>query len=251
MKGTNATILNIFRVLFPEIRIYPRQIPVFRGAVASWAETPLFHNHLDTSQLSYRYPLIQYRSVEGRGCIYGFQEGTHALQQVLFRPGDHKLMSKIGQLDLNYYSIVNERHELNLTENWIAYYLNDWLALNADNYLEWKQNPRLVHRVGLLENVLTAHLLSFASGIGWRLPEGGLQVELMDIYHHRKVKVHGTDSIAFNIRYRSNLNLPDGIALGRAVSHGFGVQNRMLSASDRILVSDEKALLEEVNMDLE
>lgn len=221
--------MNVIQVVFPEVKLYPQQIPVFRGAVAGWAgrEDALFHNHQGEKGVAYRYPLIQYRCVEGHGSLYALQEGVAAVQQALLRPGNHQVESKEGVFALNYYSIANEQHELKLSEKWATYYLNDWLALNSENYRIWREQPGLRHRVSLLEGALAGHLLAFATGIGWRLPQGSLKVELLDTYSRRKVKVHGNESIAFNIRYRSNLELPDDIALGKAVSHGFGVQNRM------------------------
>ena len=248
MEASKAIILNTFQVVFPEVNLYPRQIPVFRGAIAEWAgwDNDYFHNHLSEEQVVYRYPLIQYRSVEGRGCLYALQEGVTALQQALFRPGDHCIESKEGALNLNYYSISNQQHELKLLDGWAVYYLNDWLALNTDNYQKWKQNPRLMQRAMLLEEILAGHLLGFAAGIGWRLPERSIQVEVMDIYQQRKVKVHGADSIAFNIRYRANLLLPDDIGLGRSVSHGFGVQNKMRVRNKRAGKVTVDQLLQEV-----
>lgn len=248
MNTSDSKILNTLQVVFQEVKLFPRQIPVFRGAVAEWAgwDKALFHNHQPGEKLHYRYPLIQYRCMEGHGCLYALEEGVAAVQQALFRSGDHTVESKEGPMGFNYYSIANEQHELKLSDKLTTYYLNDWLALNSENYRIWKEHPGLGNRVSLLEGALAGHLLAFATGIGWQLPQGSLKVELLDIYNKRKVKVHGNESIAFNVRYRTNLQLPDDIALGKAVSHGFGVQNRMRERSEGGRNIELSQLLQEV-----
>ena len=46
----------------------------------------------------------------------------------------------------------------------------------------------------------------------------------MDLHDRRKTRYHDTELMAFDLCSRCNLLLPEDIALGKAVSHGFGVQ---------------------------
>ena len=101
--------------------------------------------------------------------------------------------------------------------------MQHWLALNEENYRTWLELDDLSERVALLERVLAAHLLSFAKGMQWQLPEH-MEVKLVDMVQHRTVRYHDVPLMAFDVVYKTNLELPTLIGLGKAVSHGYGWQ---------------------------
>ena len=213
-----------------DIGLHPRQIQRWRGMVAESAglENELFHNHNSAAPdaegaaadgLHHRYPLIHYRSRGGKACLWGMGEGAEALKNWA-----QKMQAKNGDNNWRLQQWIEKDHTLELTpDTFHTYRLMDWIALNGANYHQWKQCGSLAERVALLDNILAAHLLKFASGAGWVLPQR-LEARLLLIRDIRQVRLFGENRMAFNAVYRANIRLPDGIALGSAVAFGFGYQ---------------------------
>jgi hypothetical protein len=101
--------------------------------------------------------------------------------------------------------------------------LYKWLALNEDNYARWQRCQSLGERIALLERILTAQIITLAKGIGWQIPDL-LEVRIQHLQQTQRIVYRGTNLVAFNIAYTANVLLPPHIALGKAVSHGFGWQ---------------------------
>jgi hypothetical protein len=100
--------------------------------------------------------------------------------------------------------------------------LHNYIALNEKNLADWQEHQSLPARAALLERCLTAHILKFCSAIRWQLPPKSLQVELLDFRSHT-TRAFDNPFLAFDVLFRTNITLPQGIGLGKAVSHGFGV----------------------------
>lgn len=220
-----------------DLPLFPRELPQFRGAIAEAAgwEHDLFHNHdnnpdlfnlktvsLESSNLHYRYPLIQYRIKDRKAALFALQEGVDPLRRFLLGAPDTLYMG--GKLvPLRMIHLEEKEHPLRMLPHPNTYKLFKWLPLNGDNYEKWLQCHSLSERIALLERVLASHIISFAKGVGWRLPER-LEVHLQHIQQVQQVSCHGNPMLAFNIIYTANIQLPPYLALGKAVSHGFGWQ---------------------------
>lgn len=232
-----------------DLPLRPDEIYQFRGAVADAAgwENNLFHNHgyrapemtqpgaaktaatektIDSPNSNkavfYRYPLIQYRSEGGKATIWAMNAGIKSLQQWLNRGMDN---FSIGgrRRSLKIVDFKGADAFLEKTESFHTYRLMDWLALNQENYQKWLKMDRHIDRTSLLEEILAGQLLGFATAANWQIPNR-FDAYIQHIRSARPVKVHGTQRIAFNLLYRTNLKLPTGLALGRSVAFGFGVQ---------------------------
>jgi|GEM_PF-888110 len=204
------------------LRIYPRQLPHWRGAFIEMAgkENDLFHNHDQGNGNHYRYPLIQYRVNKGKAGIFAINEGVDALQDVLFST-DWKINWNGKPLALSVSNPKKGNHMLQMTDTLRHYKLFKYLPFNADNYQAWLRCRNLTERIALLERVLASHHIAFFADIGWRLPER-LEISLQNIQLTQTVKCHDVPMLAFNLTYAANVLLPTGLALGKAVSHGFG-----------------------------
>lgn len=206
--------------------LFPRQIPLWRGAfieLAGW-ETDLLHNHQPTEaadQFLHRYPLVQYRTYRGHAALFALNEGIEAVQQVLFsKKWEINWKGKPTGLILDQQP-QRKSHTLSIGVK-RRYQLHHYLALNADNYQLWLNCANLVERAQLLERILRGHLLSCLWGLGWTGSEQ-LEVQLQEIRQTTTLPYHGQDLMAFDLIFDANVDLPPGIALGKAVSHGFGV----------------------------
>lgn len=216
-----------FSIRFPSIPLKPHQISAFRAAVCESAglQQDIFHNHagpVGDDTRHHRPALIQYRVDQGCALIWAYGAGAKALEQWLIQ-APRELTMGGRNYRLNVIEIRRDEFELDMSEHWQYYRVHDYLALNAENYAYWQSNRRLQDRVVLLEKVLIGHVLGFCQSAGWWLPNN-LVLELVDIHDRRKTRYHGVELLAFELSFRCNLLLPPNIALGKAVSHGFGVQ---------------------------
>lgn len=208
-----------------DLKLRGNQISRLRAAIieAAGREQELMHNHAETGEPVNRYPAVQYRVRGGCAAVWAVGDGTESLRQWLFQSNG---ALKLGNQTLPFRVTEwrDERFDLKMLPpdrpNW--YYLNRWLPLNGEKYREWLQAPDLAARVALLDNVLVAHLLTFARGMNWRLPEH-LDARLQQIVHTRQAVFHGVRFVSFDVVFTANLALPPGLGLGHAASHGYGI----------------------------
>jgi hypothetical protein len=99
----------------------------------------------------------------------------------------------------------------------------DWLPLSEQNYAHWLALDRLEARAVFLERILYANIIAFCKSIAWQLPPDTLHVELLDCFDQQQTRFKDTTLLKFAIRFRTNITLPEGIALGRKGTFGFGV----------------------------
>lgn len=208
--------------------LYNGQITQWRGAfiqMAGWKDE-LFHNHDNSKQspsnnkYHYRYPLVQYRTFKGKAAIFAINEGVVALQKVLHEKqweivwGGKNKSLQVEDLRMN-------THYLRMTKDNKKYKLYNWLALNEQGYEEWQNCNGAFERISLLQRKLQNHLIGCFKGLGWNWPE---RIEVTIEFPNRRfpVNYHGIKLMAFDIEFTTNVLLPNRIAIGKGVSHGFG-----------------------------
>jgi len=76
MNPIHQTIIR-----FPEINLETRDAHKLRGYFGSLFQehSPLLHNHLETGENAYRYPLVQYKVIAGVPTLVGLNEGADLL----------------------------------------------------------------------------------------------------------------------------------------------------------------------------
>lgn len=199
------------------------EIPRLRRIINTYigGENDLFHNHVSREKYHYRYPVVQYKSVEGKAALLGLgEDGCAAIAQLL---QNERFLTIFRQGGMNAHLLAEQSTEtLDLLDRpAYEYRIEDYIALNDRNLADWRQNPGLVFRAQLLERCLVGHCLKFASAISWQLPPRSLELNLLD-YRATNVRSFDTNFLAFRIDFLSNIRLPEWIGLGKAVSHGFG-----------------------------
>ena len=204
-----------------EIRDF--EIPAFRGAVVDKVgrDNILFHNHLDDDKLLYKYPLIQYKTINRKPAIQCIDLGVDEIQKFFDKNSwyliisDRKLEMKILRLDMNQFT-------MQVWDKLFNYSIRNWIALNKQNYETYLTLDGLAEKVALLEKILTANILAFAKGINWTVDKP-IIVKIKTLSETRDVKLKGRTVLGFNVMFASNVFIPKYIGLGKSVSLGFGI----------------------------
>ncbi len=222
-------------------RIHPHEIPRWRGAfleMIGWEEE-LFHNHnnkdikgekvfstttLAKAKVHHRYPLIQYYEHKGRGTIIGINEGVPALLKVL---DEKELRIKWNgrQQQLKIVNVQKGAHQFKILDRPRQYRLDRWMALTQKNHELWKNASSLEVRIHLLNKLLVNHIIGAVKQFGWRWPAGSLDAKLDLLHKMETIRHKGVSIEIFEVTFSSNVALPDGLAIGKGVSLGFGILN--------------------------
>ncbi len=206
-----------------QLPIYPRQISQWRGAFAEMAgwENDLLHNHTAAEAYRYRYPLVQYRVRDGQAAVFALNDGISAVQKALFAGNwQCNWQGETRRLVMSQSPQV-QQHLLQVGGAPQQYLLHKYLPFNQENYRLWQSLEGLVERVQLLETLLRNHLLAGIWGLGWNDDEE-VVVRIQALRKTQLVSYHGQRLMAFDLVFSTNVDLPLGMGLGKAVSHGFG-----------------------------
>lgn len=199
------------------------EVYAFHGAVASMIgrENDLYHQHAEDGSVLYRYPLIQYKRLYRQAAIVGLGEGAEALRPVFdFDGTEVRIKGRSGPLKIAQAKYNDFR--LALTLEMRTYGLTHWLALNPENYEAYQAAPGLAQRAALLERVLAAQLLAFASGLGWQAPRP-FRAHVQSIDERYTMTYKGVKLTGFSLRFQTDLFLPNYVGLGKGASRGFGL----------------------------
>lgn len=199
------------------------EIEKFRGAVLSKLKetsSVLFHNHIG-DKYRYSYPLIQYKRLRGQAVIVCLEEGTEAIGE-LFSAGDFCFQIGSRTVKMEIASIQARQVLIQPWDTTFAYRLNRWLPFNEENYRAYQELEGIAERCSFLEKKLIGNILSFAKGVNIYL-EDEIVCKILEIEEPYLIMYKGVRMMAFNIRFKTNVSLPDNIGLGKGVSLGNGV----------------------------
>ena len=206
------------------LSITNRQIPQWRGAFVEMAgrEYELLHNHNNsdtTGNYHYRYPRIQYRVYKGKASLFALGEGVDTLQEVL-KKGDWNIVWEQKKISIRVEKVQVTDWVAEVRSTFTLYEVTDWIPFNQKNIKAWDACKGLVERGQLLERVLTSHLMACCYGIDWK-PVERIEVFIQD-FKETSVRARGVVHRAFSVLYKTNINLPPYIGIGKSVSIGFG-----------------------------
>ena len=197
------------------------EIPAFRGAIGRkvGADAVLFHHH-DGDQLRYAYPLIQYKSLNGRPGIVCLGDGVEEIHR-FFSQSDWSLHISGRTLPMKIDRLDLKPHRLHIAEDSHSYELSHWVALNQQNLEIYQSLDALTDRIEFLERKLTGNILAFAKGIGWHI-DRQINIKITALEEQKPLRIKGVHLQNFHVAFRSNVSLPANIGLGGKVSVGMG-----------------------------
>lgn len=210
-----------------EGKLAEREIPSFRGAVMAYADNdPLYHNHTEDAGFQFRYPLIQYKVLDGMPAIVGVDAGALSLES-LFSLGD-SFEWQIGPV-MRQFIVRKKCPGYFLTDENVAgsfrYSLHKWMPFNRENFNVWQQTTGLAKKVALLDAILCGNILTLYKAFGVFF-EREIHAEILELEQFT-VTYKGVKMVAFDAVIETDIALPEHLGIGKGVSHGFGVVERI------------------------
>ena len=178
-----------------------------------------FHNHLDQITFNYKSPNIQYRVIDGNLSILGINEGGDILlksieeiklDEIMLDGIDNKIKEKEIKITFPELEIKDERYDYKFESFWIA--------LNEENYKKYQKGEFS------LDNQLRNNILEFFKLSGVQATK---RIIAVGEFEENKIVEKDTVILGFTGTFKTNVNLPDLIALGKRKSVGFGIIKRI------------------------
>ena len=178
-----------------------------------------FHNHLDQITFNYKSPNIQYRVIDGNLSILGINEGGDILlksieeiklDEIILDGIDNKIKEKEIKITFPELEIKDERYDYKFESFWIA--------LNEENYKKYQTGEFS------LDNQLRNNILEFFKLSGVQATK---RIIVAGEFEEHKIIEKDTVILGFTGTFKTNVNLPDLIALGKRKSVGFGIIKRI------------------------
>ena len=217
--------IKVIKIIF-DTKLESVEIPKFRGAIVEVVgrEHVAFHNHINDSQFSYGYPLIQYRTSEGKASIVCIHDGVDEIHEFFtkntgrIRIGSHFRSLMVEGMKINTF-------EVSVTKTHQHYAIKDWLALNEINFRKFQKLDGISEKVQFLERMLIGNILSFAKGINWTVKDP-IEMKITDIPKEAAVIHKAVKFQSFSLTFKTNIYLPQDIGLGKGASMGWGTINK-------------------------
>lgn len=205
---------------FPEIKIKPSELHKARGYFSTqYNQYDLMHNHdKKTGKYLYRYPAIQFK-ITDYFSIFGYkQEGIDILKEVFLTSEDIVLEGK----NIKIYGKEIEVKEIKYGEDGQFYvydFFTPWLALNQDNFVEYKSMNDEGQKNRMLNSILINNIISFCKFTGYTIKN---RLKVKSKFREIPANLKGKTHTAFKGEFMVNFLLPDYLGLGKSSSRGYG-----------------------------
>ena len=190
-----------------------------RGALAeAFGADDLFHQHDANGKPLYRYPLVQYRWQGGQGLVVGWGAAASRLLalpwlDLTLQLGEESVTVGDAALTLRY-------EPFGVSEQLLPYRLvTPALLLKSENYRRYQALDERGQRAER-DRLLVSNLLTAMRGLDIHFP-----VQLYAAFTRSRLRpchYKGQELIGIDGEMACNAVLAEGLAIGHAVSHGFG-----------------------------
>lgn len=178
----------------------------------------MLHNHLESGESAYRYPLVQYKVLDHVPTLVGLNEGADLLIQLFLKIRELQVDGQIYKVFQK--NIESKVIEIGLSDDLTAYRFETlWMALNQQNFTDYL-NEEDGQRAKRLKSILIGNILSFYKAMNYHV-EGNIMVNLK-IRQERETLFKNKSMLAFDAEFVTNAILPDCVGLGKSVARGFG-----------------------------
>jgi Cas6b C-terminal domain/Cas6b N-terminal domain len=199
------------------------ELPKFRGAVIACAgqENQLFHNHEAEGGFRYSYPLIQYKRIGQNAGLVCLEEGVHEVH-AFFQGRPQSLMLGDREIKPEVEHLQMKEVTLQAWDKMFTFRLSNWLALKPEFYAEYQKMTDENDRLRFLTTILRGNLLSMAKGLGWFI-DREVKVNILQISQMRLMTYKNTRLSAFDLRFETNVWVPNFVGVGKGSALGFGM----------------------------
>mgnify|MGYP006151095383 CR=1 FL=1 len=220
MQTIHQTIIR-----FPEIQLATRDAHKLRGYFGNIFQeySPLLHNHLESGESAYRYPLVQYKVINRIPTLVGLNEGADLLINLFLKIKTLQIEDKTYQI--NQKNIESKTLEIGLSNELHSYRFQTlWMALNQENHQKYLHNS-VSEQQKQLNILLQNNILSYFKAMNYWV-NGQVMGMLQNVYE-KETKFKDKSMIAFQADFVSNAVLPSFIGIGKSVARGFGTLEAM------------------------
>lgn len=207
-------------IRLPEIQLATRDSHKLRGYFGNLFKeySPLLHNHLESGEAAYRYPLVQYKVLDSVPTLVGLQEGADLLIDLFLKIKELQIADRTYPVFQK--NIESKMISIGLLDELHAYRFQTlWMALNQRNYTTYLAEDD-TQKAKHLKAILTGNILSFFKGMDYRA-EGNIMANLK-ITNQRETQFKNNSMLVFEGEFVTNTILPDAVGLGKSVARGFG-----------------------------
>ncbi|MFZ5997248.1 MAG: CRISPR-associated endonuclease Cas6 [Nitrospirota bacterium] len=182
-------------------------------------DNPYAHHHNRDGSFMYRYPNVQYKVIDGKCLLIGFNEGSEIVEKTFYNLKTinlngvwEEILGKGLESYTNSFTVISDQIQYSS--------LTPWLALNEKNYQKYQRMGTWGERKELLESILVGNIISMSKSLGYTVPEP----IKADIGRLKEVptKLKGTPMLGFLGTFSVNFEIPDYWGIGKSVSRGFG-----------------------------
>lgn len=210
-----------------DAQLLEREIPSFRGAIIlQTGNNPLYHNHKEGSTLQFRYPRIQYKVLGGTAALVGWDEGAEALesdfslkQSCQLQIGNNLQTFTVKEKSTTFFSADES------AKGDYRYIIRNWLPFSTGNYRIWRNKNGLAERISMLDSILRGNILTLYKAFGVFFTRD-ISAKIVDM-SSGVITFKGVKMNSFNIVITSDVALPLHLGIGKGVSHGFGVIEKL------------------------
>ena len=220
------TLIHLTTIRFPDIRLQTRDAHKLRGYFGTLfrEHSPLLHNHYADGTTRHRYPLVQYKVLQGVPTLVALEEGADLLNSLFLQMKTLQIAD--GTYNINAKHISSQRVAAGYAEELHTYQFQTlWMALNQENYRKYNQQDT-PDQSTMLNRIAVGNILSFFKAMNLFLePHQRLMAQVNVTPQPTQFKNQRMTAFAGSLIV--NALLPDHIGIGKAVSRGFGTIKRI------------------------
>lgn len=215
MQTIHQTIIR-----FPEIQLSTRDAHKLRGYFGNIFKehSSLLHNHLESGESAYRYPLVQYKVLKNIPTLVGLNEGAELLINLFLKIKTLQIEDRTYEIQQK--NIESKNIEIGLSSELHSYRFQTlWMALNQENHQKYLNNSP-AERQKQLNVLLQNNILSYYKAMNYWVD--GQVMGMLQNVSEKETKFKDKAMIAFQADFVTNAILPSFIGIGKSVARGFG-----------------------------
>ena len=183
-----------------------------------FADTPEFHHHMEKP---YHYPLVQYKRIyDGKYMVMGLAAYADILYNKI--KDIECIVTKNEKLPIRTLEISKRNISVQNTHATTYQFNSLWIALNKQNYAKYNT---LQHKKTFLQDILVGNILSAYRGLDVNI-DFPLMADIL-WFNAKNAIAHENNFIGFRCAFRINISLIPFMGLGKSVSKGFGMINKI------------------------